>query len=59
MDERKCYEPALRRRRAMQADAHVDRCLEKVTPSNQDSKEMSTRHAWGDISTCPGFATAH
>ena len=55
MDEKQRNENGTKMRRKVLGDAYVDRTLKNVTPFNEEFQHMITRHAWGEIWTCPGL----
>jgi 4-carboxymuconolactone decarboxylase len=52
-DER--YEEAMRVRREVHGDEHVDAAAERVTDLTREFQELLTRYAWGEIWTRPGL----
>jgi 3-oxoadipate enol-lactonase/4-carboxymuconolactone decarboxylase len=46
---------AMRRRRSVLGDEHVDRAIASTTPFNRGFQELITRYAWGEIWTRPGL----
>ena len=52
-DER--YEEAMRVRREVHGDEHVDAAAERVTDLTCEFQELLTRYAWGEIWTRPGL----
>jgi 4-carboxymuconolactone decarboxylase len=46
---------AMRVRREVLGDEHVDRAQARKTPFTEDFQDLITRYAWGDIWTRPHF----
>jgi 4-carboxymuconolactone decarboxylase len=46
---------ALRVRREVLGDEHVDRAIERTTDLTRDFQDLITRYAWGDVWSRPGL----
>ena len=49
------FDEAMRVRREVLGDEHVDRAIERTTPFTADYQDLITRYAWGEIWTRPGL----
>lgn len=48
-------EAAMKVRREVLGDEHVDRAIERTTPFTADFQDLITRYAWGEIWARPGL----
>jgi 3-oxoadipate enol-lactonase/4-carboxymuconolactone decarboxylase len=48
-------EKAMKVRREVLGDAHVDRAIERTTDFTADFQDLITRYAWGEIWSRPGL----
>jgi len=55
MDEGKRYKKAMKVRRAVLGDAHVDRARAMENGFNAPFQDLITRYAWGEIWARPGL----
>ncbi len=55
MDERDRHALGMKTRRAVLAEAHVDRAVAGTTPFTADFQDVITRLAWGEIWTRPAI----
>jgi 4-carboxymuconolactone decarboxylase len=49
------YDEAIRTRREVLGDAHVDKALADVTDFTRSFQDLVTRYAWGDVWSRPGL----
>jgi 4-carboxymuconolactone decarboxylase len=49
------YDRAMKVRRAVLGDAHVDRATATTTDFNREFQDLITRYAWGEIWSRPGL----
>jgi 4-carboxymuconolactone decarboxylase len=49
------YDDAMKVRREVLGDEHVDRALSETTPFTAPFQELITRYAWGDVWARPGL----
>ena len=49
------YDEALRTRREVLGDAHVDKALAEVTDFTRPFQDLVTRYAWGEVWSRPGL----
>jgi 3-oxoadipate enol-lactonase/4-carboxymuconolactone decarboxylase len=49
------YERAIRVRREVLGDEHVDAAIERTTPFTEEFQQLINRYAWGEIWTRPGL----
>lgn len=55
MDDARKFQQAMKVRRAVLGDEHVDRAIASTTDFNRDFQDFITRTAWGEIWTRPGL----
>jgi 4-carboxymuconolactone decarboxylase len=55
MDDQKCRDQGMAKRRKVLGDAWVDKSAANINSFNADFIDLITRHAWADIWTRPHF----